>query len=95
VSINSLGKLTDYEKSLVAAAVPELATNIEKASTSRYGTSVPRLTQYSSAGRLLHLGLETLRAGYYREKPNSSKCRNSGRCSSCITRINFKCSLDG
>ncbi|KAI0696148.1 malate dehydrogenase [Cytidiella melzeri] len=29
-SIKSLGKLTDYEQKLVEAAVPELATNIEK-----------------------------------------------------------------
>lgn len=29
-SIKSLGKLTDYEKGLIDAAIPELATNIEK-----------------------------------------------------------------
>ncbi|KAI0060165.1 NAD-malate dehydrogenase [Artomyces pyxidatus] len=33
VKINSLGKLTDYEQSLVQAAIPELATNIEKGVT--------------------------------------------------------------
>lgn len=30
VSINSLGKLSDYEKTLIEAALPELSTNIEK-----------------------------------------------------------------
>ena len=29
-SIKPLGKLTDYEKGLIDAAIPELATNIEK-----------------------------------------------------------------
>ncbi|KAI0045172.1 NAD-malate dehydrogenase [Auriscalpium vulgare] len=33
VKINPLGKLTEYEQSLIVAAVPELATNIEKVCT--------------------------------------------------------------
>ena len=33
MSIKSIGKITDYEKTLIEAALPELATNIEKASS--------------------------------------------------------------
>ena len=54
VKINSLGTLTDYEKTLVSAAVPELATNIEKASvlsSRKHHDDLPS----SFSGCLLHL----------------------------------------
>lgn len=62
MSIKSLGKLNEYEQSLIAAALPELATNIEKVSIDFQNTFLSRLTNIClCTGRLLHLGFQALR----------------------------------